>query len=253
MTARSVFIYLLKHPQTSEVRYVGRAFNPHARLNGHVSKARCAPDSPVACWVRSLLDRGLRPILRVVDEAGLDDWQAREQFWIAHHREHGARLLNLTAGGDGLIGASDSTRVKIGAASRGRRHTQEARARMSEWRRGRKKSESYRQKLIARNTGQHHSVETKAKIGAAHFGKVMSDGVRSAISKAHLGRKRDESTRAKHRARRQQQEEQRRSELESARQLGLSLEQLAVAGFSLRAIGRAFGMSHHAVKRRIRV
>lgn len=48
------------------------------------------------------------------------DWIESERFWIAKYRNEGARLLNLTDGGEGLAGLpmSQSHKDKIAAALR---------------------------------------------------------------------------------------------------------------------------------------
>jgi hypothetical protein len=76
-------------------------------------------------------------------------WQDREKYWISHGRELGWELTNNTCGGDGVINLHPDSRErirqawigrkhrpesieKIGNASKGRMHTAEWKADMSE-------------------------------------------------------------------------------------------------------------------------
>lgn len=89
-------IYSLSDPETGEIRYIGKANDPKKRLESHVWPGKSAK-TPVAQWCKSLRARGLRPIMRALEE--VEDWEAAEKRWIAQYRSGGARLLNLSAGG----------------------------------------------------------------------------------------------------------------------------------------------------------
>jgi hypothetical protein len=56
--------------------------------------------------------------MRVLEVATATTWENRERFWIAHGRELGWELFNLTDGGDGLHGLIPSAehRRKISEA-----------------------------------------------------------------------------------------------------------------------------------------
>lgn len=90
-------IYALCDPRTGEVRYVGKANKPEARLKSHLRDARRRA-TPVYHWVAKLQREGLTPELRVL--AWTDDWCAEERRQIAEHRAQGCRLLNVADGGD---------------------------------------------------------------------------------------------------------------------------------------------------------
>ncbi len=145
-------------------------------------------------------------------------------------------LRNLTDGGDGISGYkhlpetitwvkmalkgrpshwigkkhSLQARVKMSKSAKGRKVGEETRKKMSESHKGRKMSEEARQKLIQARTGQKHSKETCQKIsqnrkGKAtgesnsqygkkgelnhNFGKPRTEEVRRKISEAHTGKK----------------------------------------------------------------
>lgn len=122
---RWVTIYGLCDPidrwKTGEVRYVGKtASYVHERLRSHIYAARKG-QLPINRWLRKQLNSG-NPLHIIHFERVRpgDDWAERERYWIAKHRADGARLLNLTDGGEGLSGfvRSPESRAKIRAALR---------------------------------------------------------------------------------------------------------------------------------------
>jgi hypothetical protein len=112
--ARPAFIYVLKDPTDSQIRYVGKTEKTlETRLSGHISEAK---RRKVLChknnWVYSLLLKGLRPIIQLIETVPYDqDWQEREKYWIKYYRELGYDLTNSTDGG---IGTSGWTSFKKG-------------------------------------------------------------------------------------------------------------------------------------------
>lgn len=88
-------IYGLLHPETGELRYIGKADNPEKRLATHMRDAR-RRKTPVYCWIRSI---GQRPDM-VVLESDCENWADSERRWIARAKAAGVRLLNLAEGGD---------------------------------------------------------------------------------------------------------------------------------------------------------
>jgi group I intron endonuclease len=98
----------------------------------------------------------------------------REIFYIAKFREDGHSLLNLTAGGEGVLGYV---------------HSEETR---------RKKSESMKKTIAGRpahNRGSKHSEETKKKMSESQKGKAspnkgkkLSEEWKNNMSKAHKKR-----------------------------------------------------------------
>lgn len=98
-------IYALCEFPSQEPRYIGKTIRPlMARLKSHLVVAR-KPRLPVARWLAKRKKEGRKICIKWLEtvDAGTD-WQVRERFWIAKHKAEGARLLNLTIGGEGLPG-----------------------------------------------------------------------------------------------------------------------------------------------------
>jgi hypothetical protein len=114
-------IYSLIDPRDRAVRYVGKTVRPlRARLADHKYRAKSGY-LPVSLWARKVLHIDCGPIIRLLETvpAG-SDWASRERYWIDKYRSEGARLLNLTGGGEGLSGHrfTDEHRSRIAAALR---------------------------------------------------------------------------------------------------------------------------------------
>ena len=74
---------------------------------------------------------------------------------------------NLTQGGEGVVGFTDETRAKMGAANKGRKPSAETLA-----------------KLSAASAGRSHSPEARAKISSARTGMKFSEEHRRRLSEA---------------------------------------------------------------------
>ena len=96
--ATAVAIYSLRHPETGEIRYIGKSVNPENRLRQHIQDSK-SRRNPVHCWIQSLTKVGLTPQMQVVRWVAEAEWQLHEIELIALHRKSG-RLLNVADGGE---------------------------------------------------------------------------------------------------------------------------------------------------------
>ncbi len=179
------------------VRYVGVTFRARRRFNEHLSRAMTGGKTYRDCWIRSLVNAGVRPVYQVIEHGQDDGWQDREKFWIAHYRTE-CKLTNLTDGGDGTPGLSPSEKCrqavslahkgvpyppdrvpamlgknhtpeaieKIRAAGTGRKHSELAKAKLSRAKKGKKPAATTIAASVAARTGKKLTEEHKQKIAA---------------------------------------------------------------------------------------
>ncbi len=112
-------IYTLSESLDSDHIYIGITRNSLSeRLSYHVKDARSksskSSKSPKARWLRGLLIRGARAVIRKLDVIDTDDPSEaghREQLWIDHFTRHNYDMLNVRRGGGG-IGRSRSNKTR---------------------------------------------------------------------------------------------------------------------------------------------
>lgn len=178
----SVFIYALSDPITGKIRYIGKAKNLTTRLAKHLRDR--GEKNHRAVWIRSLQKTKNAPVLTTIDEVLETEWPMCEVAYIEFFRDQGCNLVNANAGGVGGHNPSEETRIKIGAANRGKKRSSETRAKISASLLG-----------SARNLGKKHSDEAKEKNRIAHLGKKNSmcgktygPEVRAKMSAARMGK-----------------------------------------------------------------
>lgn len=99
MSQGTTFIYTLSYPNDN-IRYVGKSNNPKQRLRAHISFCK-KHKSHKNSWITSLLNIGVVPILDIIDEVPLDNWELYEIYWISQIKTWGFDLTNTSLGGDG--------------------------------------------------------------------------------------------------------------------------------------------------------
>lgn len=177
----TTFIYSLLDPMTKKIRYIGKADNPESRLLRHIN--RCNTDkNHNANWIRSLISKGMRPIMEIIDEVLHSEWRAAEAAYIIFYQEEGCSLVNALPGGQGFGSEQDHPFF-------GKTFSAEVRARMSAGLKGKKKSPEHCAKVSAALKGKKASPETRAKLSATHRGIKLSREHRARISAAHRGDK----------------------------------------------------------------
>ncbi len=99
---KKAYIYTLSDPITGEVKYIGKTINePKIRLYGHLSESKKS-STHKSNWVKSLLSKGLKPIIGILDEVNNDDWEFWEDYWIEQFKTWGIELTNCIDGGKGV-------------------------------------------------------------------------------------------------------------------------------------------------------
>jgi group I intron endonuclease len=174
------YVYGLFHPLTGELRYVGQTNNLKRRFKEHIGDRN--EGRWINNWINKLYKQKLRPKMFLFVEFGidnLDDLLSAERFWIALCRFGGARLINLTEGGEGTLGY---------------KHTPEECKKISDRLRGVKKppfTAEHKAKIAISSKGnkaQNTSPESLAKFKAKQDGHPVSDETRKKIGAANKGR-----------------------------------------------------------------
>jgi len=164
ITSESQFlIYGLVDPRTKLLRYIGKSCSG---INGRprdIHTAHCKN------WEMSLLKESLNPEIIAIeyfDEISKKDLNKAEVFYIRSFRMMGAKLTNLTDGGDGRLGyvMPDNVRKKITKSNMGRAPT----------RKGVRLSKETKRKMSDAAKGRKYSIETKRKMSDAAQGRPSS-------------------------------------------------------------------------------
>lgn len=191
---KTTFIYVLIDPETQRVRYVGKSNEPQKRLRAHI---RDQSNTYKGHWLTSLRNRGLKPLMHIIEETPFEGWEEREQYWIRYHIEHGHPLTNTFFSCEGVGVIPPETRAKISVKAKNRRASPETRAKMSAARKGVKRapmSEQGRRNVANNFKGRNHTAEIKSRIAAAHKGNTYAKGrrhspeTRAKMSASHKGR-----------------------------------------------------------------
>jgi hypothetical protein len=97
----NVLIYYLSD-NNGEIRYVGKTKQfLKQRLYAHIIECKSERKSHKISWIKSLLNKGERPLINVIDEVPEEEWEFWEQYWISQFTSWGFNLTNLTSGGQG--------------------------------------------------------------------------------------------------------------------------------------------------------
>lgn len=159
-------LYVLRHPETMEIRYVGvTKHSLERRLSSHIcDKSKTYKTN----WIKSLKNQGLKPVIELVTS-----YDTKEEVFKAEiqcirlYRGCGKNLVNIGIGGEG---GNISNRKDF-------KHSDETK-------------EILRQKSLGNKNslGYSPSEETRRKIGEASKNRIMSEETRKKISKANAGR-----------------------------------------------------------------
>jgi len=205
-------IYGLINSDTLEIRYIGKTILlPEKRLIQH---KRRKDNKHLRNWLVKY------PVSIIVLECVgiIENLNVVEIRWIADMRAQGARLLNLTDGGEGILGHPHTLEAKT--KMRGRKLSLETKAKMSASKIGNKYSLGHtysrttetKDKLSAAMMGRQNakgckhtkvSAETRAKIGATQIGnqhmlgRKLSDITKTKMSISHKGFKHTVETKKK--------------------------------------------------------
>ena len=77
MKIKKTYVYLLRCPETKQVRYVGKSTNPKARYKTHIEESKERQNTSKKKWIFDLLQRGTWPTLEI-NGVFFSDEKARE-------------------------------------------------------------------------------------------------------------------------------------------------------------------------------
>lgn len=119
------YIYTLNDPITNDIRYVGKTINPASRYNKHINES-FKPKYKKESWIKSLLIRGLRPTMDIIDVVEFDDSDLIEEMYIQQFKYWGLKLTNIQSKAiNGNYRHNESTRLKISEKLKGKKHSKE--------------------------------------------------------------------------------------------------------------------------------
>ena len=119
MTEAKYLIYGLANPITRNVRYIGRSSTGIERPRRHWKNENILNDGLyVHNWCKKMLNLGFEPAVIIFEEfeeaADINEkLNSAEMKWISYYKIRGARLTNLTDGGEGCLNPSEFTREKM--------------------------------------------------------------------------------------------------------------------------------------------
>lgn len=100
MKKRIYKIYVLIHPVTRKIRYVGVTSQDDLKMRfyQHIHSAKIK-GTKVSKWVYSLLQQGLEPVMHIIDFCDETNWEEVEKSYISKYEG----LLNQLPGGKGVV------------------------------------------------------------------------------------------------------------------------------------------------------
>lgn len=186
----TVKIYTLTCPTSNQIRYVGKTIETlQKRLNRHISYSK-REKTYKANWINSLLKINKEPIIEIIDECSITNWEVMEQYWISQFKAWGYNLTNHTDGGEGPSGrvVSEETRNKISRSLMGHNVSEETREKNRLKRIGYKPSSESIEKIRLVHLGRKNSKETILKMRKAKLGKKMPEGFSEKCSQRFTGK-----------------------------------------------------------------
>lgn len=197
---QTTFIYTLTCPLTKQIKYVGKSNDIKNRVKQHIYRIKhtdiiLEKDK----WIKDLLSKGLKPIIDILDEVPVKEWDYWERFWILTITSWGFDLVNIRKGGNGYGSHSLETIEKIRQSQSGDKNAMYGK-KSPKGMFGKKLSEESKKKISDKkrgtpswNKGFAHSEETKQKMREKrlgnknpNFGKKMSEETKQKIKEKQL-------------------------------------------------------------------
>ncbi len=167
-------IYVLLDPRKkglSGIRYVGKTDCLRVRLRQHLNETKKGSSLPLYNWIRKLLEIGLIPEIKGIEQVPKSNWQKREIYWIGKWRKFNPDILNVSDGGDG------------GNLFEGHKHTEKSKALIGE--NNISKNPKWRERQSEIMKGENNPF----------FGRVHTEEFKKKLSNSRKGHKNPKSKR----------------------------------------------------------
>lgn len=165
-----MYIYGLRNFIDNNIRYIGQTNNPEVRLKYHLSHYKIGK-SHSKNWIKNIIDNGGSLAIDILEIVLNDeDTNDREQYWIKYGRDSGWRLTNLSDGGFSSTGYqwTNDQRKKFSDKKKGILFTDQHKKALSKAQKDRLKSKPHVR------LGMKHSEEAKAKMSESKIGKSLN-------------------------------------------------------------------------------
>lgn len=150
MEKKKVKIYVLINPETNKTHYVGRSVNPAGRYRVHIHLSRRSKrKNKKDAWICSLLNKGIKPQMKIIEEVINDKAIEREKFWIKELRKT-CDLKNARDYIENNYLFSEESRKKMSESAKG-----------NTCKRGTKLSKETKKLIAESKKGFKHSEESK--------------------------------------------------------------------------------------------
>lgn len=128
----TTFIYTLSD-SSGNIRYIGKSNTPRKRLYSHIKECKTSNKSHKINWIKSLLDKNETPIIEILEEVSIDNWQNSEIYWIEQFRQWGFNLTNISIGGtNNNYKRSIETKQKMRVSKLGKKLPEEQKKKISD-------------------------------------------------------------------------------------------------------------------------
>lgn len=147
-----IYIYALIDPRSNEIRYIGKSIRPKERLwNHYQDKCQCHRTH----WLAELKRDGFMATIKILQTLpDNSDWQKCERRWILKGKSLGWPLTNNTEGGDGTSGLPEETRMRMALTWKGRKHRPDSLLKIGAASKGRKHSDASKERMRIIMTGR---------------------------------------------------------------------------------------------------
>lgn len=194
---KKINIYSLSHPDTNEVRYIGKTVKPVSqRLSNHIYNAKVTRHNKhLSNWILKILLEGKRPKIECLEVCDEEVWQEREKYWISQY----SNLINLTIGGDGSqdFHHTQETIEKIRALKTGFKYSEESKIKKSIFFKNIERTQEWKDNISKANRNRKATEKTKKILSESHKGYIMPEEQKEKIRQSLKGRKRPQEVRDK--------------------------------------------------------